>query len=126
VTARPVAVRVRQVIALVAITAFVPGIAAALEVTGQSTATKLLGNDILMHLLPTAQAALGCDRVDSIVTTVLTLPTVEEKNADGVVIRGHGARERWVAGGCGRQVAYLVTFTPDGKGGSYWNVARDK
>jgi hypothetical protein len=100
--------------------------ASALELTGQTTATPQLKIDVLKALIPMASAITQCKSIESIRTSVVTLPNDLQTNANGVVIKGSPTIERWVASGCNKTTAFKVTLTPDGVGGNYFNVSTAK
>ncbi len=98
------------------------GCATAPQYSGQSLATPQLRADTLAMLTPYNAARTGCDKIDAVDTSVVTLPSNVQANPDGTVLRSSPARERWVATSCGNQAAYQVDFIPDGSGGNFVSI----
>lgn len=89
-----------------------------LRITGQTTTTETLRLDVLRIMVPHAQLALQCQRLDSVDFRVLRPPKNTSVNSQGVIIGGEPIIEQWTLGGCGSLHDYRIVFTPDGKGGS--------
>jgi hypothetical protein len=68
-----------------------------------------------------ATARLKCPNIDSIFTEVLNVDPAIKGNTEGSVVKGN-IEERWTARACGREAPFLVTFVPDGKGGTYFKL----
>lgn len=95
------------------------------RMTGDSVASAKLRKDTLALVEVYALGVTGCQRVDSVETSVVSVSDVIAGNRAGAMTAGT-VQERWVALACGRSVSLLVTFTPDGSGGSFISVEGEK
>ena len=77
---------------------------ASTKFTGNTAASELLKSDTNTVLLPYAKATLKCNKIDSINTSIIS------------VVKNGSIKERWVAKGCDKTTAFIVTFTPDSTG----------
>jgi hypothetical protein len=111
-------------IVFVAVTVGIAGSAAGSEVSGNSVASPHLKSDTAKMVSTYATAAAKCDRIDSIDVQTLKVDSNVKGNAAGHVTQGN-IDERWTAKLCGQQIPFLVTFIPDGKGGTYMRIRPD-
>ena len=79
---------------------------------GDTRTSPELRFDIYKQAIVAGSAASGCTEFDSIDGSVL-----ETSKTD------HGATERWLLKGCGREVALTVKHQPSAKGGSDFTVS---
>jgi hypothetical protein len=89
---------------------------------GNTVADSRLRNDTSAIVVGVAMAKTKCKTVDSISTSVVSVPKDIQGNSAGKIVGGGDIVERWVATACGQTAPFLVTFTPDGQGGSYMSV----
>ena len=94
--------------------------------SGHTIASAQLRADTSVFVIGIAKAKTGCDHVDSIDTEILSVPNDIQGNKAGIIVGGGDTKERWVATACGKTSSTIVTFTPDGKGGSYMAVQPEK
>lgn len=71
-----------------------------------------------------AKLEWNCDQITAIEAQFLS---VSPRGTGGTpAARMYGAvNERWVVNLCGKSVRYLVTFSPDGNGGTFYWIARE-
>ncbi len=93
--------------------------------SGQSVASNQLRDDAMQIISAASLGRAGCDKIDSVKTTVLSVKGELKGNSDGMVTEGI-TTERWVASACGHDIPFLVTFTPDGEGGSFISVKTEQ
>lgn len=80
------------------------------QMTGTSMANALLKKDTMKLLSPYAQAKLGCNTIQSVHTSPISV------SPEGTVI------EQWQVSGCNNQFTVQVDFTPDATGGVGINI----
>jgi hypothetical protein len=93
------------------------------HVPGNTNASALLLADTLKGAYPAALLRLikrnkDCKEAD-LIDTRLVHPPREAKSTDQPA--GHW-EEAWTFRGCGHDVELSITFTPDGKGGTFYNI----
>lgn len=93
------------------------------HVPGNTNASALLLADTLKGAYPAALLRLAkrnkdCKAAD-LIDTRLVHPPREAKSADPPT--GHW-EEAWTFRGCGHDVELPIAFTPDGKGGTFYNI----
>ena len=94
--------------------------------SGTTVAQGKLKADVFRMLPAYAAAATGCtEPIERVHTEIVEAPETVEVDKDGRVRQGR-VRERWVVTLCGRGTPFLVTFTPDGKGGSFVSLSREQ
>jgi hypothetical protein len=93
--------------------------------TGQTAAGSTLKKDTTRFVTMMAKAQEKCDLIDSIDTEIIKINPVGTGKTPASIKYG-SSEERWKVNLCGKQVPYLVTFTPDGNGGTYFSTAREK
>ena len=113
-----------KVVAIAALTA-VAGCATGPDIRGETTASPQLRADTVKAVSIYATAATQCERVDSINVQTLHVDPDVRGDSSGEVISGN-IEERWTASLCGQEAPFLVTFIPDGRGGSVIRVRPDK
>lgn len=101
------------------------GCATGPTVSGDSSASPRLKSDAAQMVSLYAKAASKCERVESIQTHVLRVDPAVKANASGAATEGN-IDERWTVRLCGAEMPFLVTFIPDGKGGTFFRVRPDK
>lgn len=89
--------------------------------SGETVASTRLRNDALGIIAPLTMKRTGCKSVERLRTSILGVEGEVRGNLDGEMTSGT-TRERWVASACVSEVAFLVKFTPDGQGGSYYEI----
>lgn len=67
-------------------------------------------------------AVTGCNSIESVETTIKSIPKDIQTNQNGEILKGSPTQERWTTTACGKKSVYLVKFMPDGKGGNYFSV----
>lgn len=98
---------------------------ASLPINGQSTAGHRLQSDAVRILATNFSVAHNCNVIDSI--DVSQIRVNPPGTGDSVASREFGSvEERWTIHGCAKHAPYLVTFTPDGKGGAYFRTVEEK
>lgn len=100
---------------------------AQIPVNGTTNAGPLLKSDTVAKLSSRAKFEAKCDRVDSIDTSVTKVyPPGSNSRRLSLGAQQHGAiQERWVVNLCGKSLPYVVMFTPDGHGGTYFSTGPD-
>ena len=89
--------------------------------SGESVASKRLRDDAMQIVGPFSLGRTSSKKIDSVKTTVLGVEGELKGNSNGIVTEGV-TMERWVASACGQDIPFVVTFTPDGQGGSFIDV----
>jgi len=113
------------VAAQVMFTVFLGGCATSAPFSGATVADNTLKSDTAAHLSMLAKFETKCDKVDSIQAETIKV------NAVGTDGKSKGCHEygcvdeRWIVSLCGKQKSFLVTFTPDGKGGAYFSTTHE-
>lgn len=87
-------------------------------VSGSTAASPRLQKDALTLLKAAFGAKAGCTAIDSVQTETLSVAADVKANQAGAIVHGI-VKERWIAIGCGQRMPLDMTFTPDGKGGTY-------
>lgn len=92
---------------------------------GESVADNTLKSDAAKQITARAKLEVNCRSVDQIETRIL------KKNPIGtgstLASRKFGSvDERWVVRLCEKEVPFLVTFTPDGEGGTFFMTSRER
>ncbi len=101
------------------------GCAAPIPVGGESRADDTLKSDITKMLVLRARVSFPCDHVDAIHAEVVKINPVGTGRT--LASRKYGSiDERWVVSLCAKDIAYRVTLTPDGEGGTFFLVGPDK
>ena len=85
-----------------------------IPVAGETIADPILINDT-QRVIAMVTDAMGCNKIENIQTIITEQVTGEP----GAKI----SKENWVAHGCDTTFSYDVTFTEDGKGGTYFSVS---
>ena len=92
--------------------------------SGHTVAEGRLKADVFEMLPSYAAVTTGCrEPITRIHTEVIQAPAKMEANEQGLLTRGP-VKERWLLTMCGREEAVIVTFTPNGGGGSYISFSR--
>ena len=99
--------------------------ATAVPTNGQTTAGSTLKGDTTRFVSMMAKVQEKCELIDSIDTEVIRINPVGTGKTPASMKYG-SSEERWKVNLCGKQVPYLVTFTPDGAGGTFFSTAREK
>lgn len=86
---------------------------------GSTLASEQLQHDTFRVLRMQHQARTGCARIDSARIRLISLPLEAEVDSRGHMLRSEPVIERWTVAGCGKESDFLVTFTPDGVGGTF-------
>ncbi|WP_260295853.1 hypothetical protein [Sedimenticola hydrogenitrophicus] len=97
------------------------GCVASVPVNGKSAAGSALKSDTTKTVVTLAKAYTRCDRVESIQTEILRINPAGPKPLPASSQPG-SVDERWTVAICGRKVPVLVTFTPDGQGGTFFRT----
>jgi len=84
------------------------------KMTGTTVANDQLQKDTMITLLPYAQAKLGCNTMDTIHTSPVSI------TPEGVVT------ERWKISGCNNEFFTQVKFTPSSSGGVGINISSEE
>lgn len=101
---------------------FFTGCATPIPFSGITTADARLEADTKRMLAQRAMFVQKCDRVDSIVATVIAIHPVGTGDTEASRMYG-SVDERWTVRLCGAERSYAVTFTSDGKGGTYFRTS---
>ena len=116
----------KQIAATILLAILMYGCATTPEIpmSGQTVATGKLKSDVF-NMLPTyASLNSGCRRpIQSIRTEIEKAPSEVVSNSSDQVIKGTVV-EKWTLSMCGKEEVVFLTFTPDGKGGSYIRFSR--
>lgn len=115
----------RRLIGPTLMSAIAAGCATAPNISGESTASPKLKSDASAFVSLQTKAITRCESVESIRTEVLMVAPNLKGNAAGAVTSGR-IQERWTATACGQSIPYLITFAPDGVGGTFIGVTREK
>jgi hypothetical protein len=93
--------------------------------SGETKAGDTLKSDTARNISTWAKIETKCDHIDSIQTKIIkTNPIGTGKS---VASREYGSvDEKWVVNLCGTSIPFLVTFTPDGQGGTFFRTSREK
>ncbi len=96
--------------------------ATTVPISGETKASALLKSDTVSHVSFRAKIETKCDSIESINTEVLKVNAGTTGN--GGVWKQGSVQERWTVNMCGQAIPYLITFTPDGQGGTYFSSTR--
>jgi hypothetical protein len=95
-----------------------------LLISGDTKAGDILKTDAAKQVSMWARFETKCDRIESIKTQVVAVNPVGTGNTVGS--RKYGSvDERWTVTLCDKSIPFLVTFTPDGQGGTFYRVSRE-
>lgn len=108
-------------IVAVAVLSLLSACATRIPVSGKTVAGDLLKADTTRDLVMRAKLEGNCDQISSIETQILSVSLGGTPAARTY----SGANERWVVNLCGKSIRYLVTFTPDGDGGTFYLITRE-
>lgn len=102
-----------------------------IPISGNTTASPTLRNDMLKMLSTMFEAKTNCSKIDAVETEVLsdTLDPGSAVYAMGKMLGGKpevSIKERWTAIGCGQRMPLEMTLISDGKGGAYIVTDRPK
>lgn len=89
---------------------------------GSTIADSRLRSDTSAIVIGVTRAKSKCQNVDAISMSIVSVPSDLQANAAGRIVGGGETVERWLASACGQNVGFIVTFTPDGQGGTYMTV----
>lgn len=89
---------------------------------GDTVAGSQLRNDASAIVIGATMAQTNCRSVDSISTSVVSVPDAIVADPTGHIVGGGDVVEHWVASACGQTAAFVVTFTPDGQGGTFMSI----
>ena len=111
-------------IVAVAVLSLLSACATPIPTSGKTVAGDLLKADTTRDLARRAKLEWSCDQITSIETQILS---VSPRGTGGTpAARTYsGATERWVVNLCGKSIRYLVTFTADGDGGTFYLITRE-
>ncbi|MDD3775519.1 MAG: hypothetical protein PHV08_06135 [Sulfurovaceae bacterium] len=114
----------RSTFAIMAISTFF-GCTSKVLISGESSAGPLLKSDTTRQVSLMAKIQAKCNKVDSISTQIIKInPIGTGKSAAS---KKYGSvDERWSVSLCNKNIPYLVTFTPDGEGGTYFSTRLEK
>ncbi|MCW8908624.1 MAG: hypothetical protein OQL28_15385 [Sedimenticola sp.] len=101
------------------------GCMAFVPVNGESTAGNVLKSDTKAKVVLLAKAYADCNRIDSIRTEILEFKPIQSELLPAQT-RPVRVDERWTVAACGKKVPVLVSFVPDGMGGTYYSVTVEK
>lgn len=93
-------------------------VAPSVPVNGKTVTSPTLQRDTVRLISIAFQAKTGCPKIEVVDAEILSVAPDVSGNGEGAVTKGI-IKERWTAAGCGQRLPLEVTFTPDGKGGSY-------
>lgn len=69
-----------------------------------------------------AMAAANCRTVESVETTAISVSSDIQASVPGRFV----VQEQWTVNLCGHALPYRIDFRPDGKGGTYFDIAPQK
>jgi hypothetical protein len=117
--------KAKKCFALLLSTVVFGGCAATAPISGETHADLTLKSDVARKISLWAKVDTGCQRIDAIQTEVIRVNPIG--TGDSPAARQYGSvDERWVVSLCDRKVPYLVSFTPDGKGGTFYKTSLEK
>lgn len=103
---------------------FLSACSASIPVVGETKAGNVLKSDVSRNLAMWSMATVKCDRIDSIETKVVSANPIGTGGNE--MSRKYGSvDERWLVRLCGESIPFSVSFTPDGKGGTFFNISRE-
>ena len=111
-------------IVAVAVLSLLSACATRIPVSGKTVAGDLLKADTTRDLVMRAKLEGNCDQISSIETQILFVSPRGTGRTPAERMYG-GVNERWVVNLCGKSIRYLVTFTPDGDGGTFYLISRE-
>jgi hypothetical protein len=94
-----------------------------IPISGNTTASPTLRNDMLEMLSTLFEADANCSKIDTVETEVMS-DTLDPNSALYAMGKMQGGKpedaikERWTAIGCGQRMPLEMVIVPDGKGGS--------
>jgi hypothetical protein len=89
--------------------------------TGETTASPVLIHDAMQNVAMYGRAALRCTDITAVESRVLPASYVPG-NPQYRIGTGTVVREAWNVTLCGKQVRFLLTFWPDGSGGTMFGI----
>lgn len=93
---------------------------------GETKAGETLRADVVRQLTGRAKFSANCaDTIESIQTQILRVNPIGTGNTAAAVQYG-SVDERWVFSLCSQNIPFLVTFTPDGNGGTFFSTSPDQ
>lgn len=98
--------------------------AAPIPISGNTKAGDTLKSDTTRDLSMLARIQTQCDRIESIETQVVSVNPIGTGNTEAAWKYG-SVNERWVVNLCGKSIPFAVTFTPDGQGGTFFQISRE-
>lgn len=99
-------------------------ISPAAPISGNSSASARLLADTSNMVVFYVKTQTKCQTVEAIRVEPIRNDQNLKRDDQGVVTQGN-IDERWIAKACGQDIPFLITFIPDGKGGSYYRVRRE-
>ena len=109
----------------VLLTCILGGCAGTVPINGETRAGDLLKSDTTKQIAVMAKIYAKCEKIDSIQTQALrTNPVGTGKTAAS--LKYGSVEERWSVKLCEQTIPFLVTFTPDGVGGTFISSTREK
>jgi hypothetical protein len=95
-----------------------------ISIRGDTKAGDPLKSDTARQVSMWARVETKCDHIESIETQVISVNPIGTGNSEGA--RKYGSvNERWVVNLCGKPIPFAITFTPDGEGGTFFNISRE-
>ncbi len=117
--------RIRAAI-IAGITLALTGCATSIPMSGETVAVGKLRRDVLGMLPAYAAVATGCrEPITQIHTEIIEAPQALTADDRGHVTAGE-FKERWLLTMCGGQEPIIVTFKPDGHGGSQISLSKGR
>jgi hypothetical protein len=114
----------RSGLALLGLALWLAGCTSMPPMSGSTVAQGQLKSDVFRMLPSYAAATTGCrEGITHIHTEIVQAPESARSNDRGHLTVGV-IQERWLLTLCGKQQAVYITFTPDGRGGSYLSFSR--
>ncbi len=115
---------IRSTFVIMAISTFF-GCTSKVLISGESTTGALLKSDTARQVSLIAKIQAKCNKVDSISTQIIKINPIG--TGKSVASKKYGSvDERWSVSLCNKNISYLVTFTPDGEGGTYFSTRLEK
>jgi hypothetical protein len=89
--------------------------------TGETTAGEVLIRDTLQTIAQFAYSSRNCRSVSAVEARILPEDYVPA-NPQYRLGTGKVVRETWTATLCGEKTRFLISFWPDGKGGTFFGI----
>lgn len=115
---------IRSTFVIMAISTFF-GCTSKVLISGESTTGALLKSDTARQVSLMAKIQAKCNEIDSISTQIIKINPIG--TGKSMASKKYGSvDERWSVSLCNKNISYLVTFTPDGEGGTYFRTRLEK